>query len=216
MTMKTITKISENKRNSSRVSIYADDEFLLACDKELVYKRGLVKGMKIDTESLLEIAKEDTFIRAREAALRTLERTMKTEEEVENKLREKEFDEDTIQRVIALLKEYKLLDDVRYTELYLKEKLRSRGQKKAKFELLHKGVDKETLEQVLDDFKDSSIEEETCYKLAKKKYDQLVKREPDAFKLKSKLYTYLTGKGYEYELIGRTLRTILSQTEDEE
>lgn len=213
--MKTITKISENKKNSNRVSIYADEEFLLSCDKELIFKRGLVKGMKIDTDLLLEIAEEDTFIRARETALRSLERTMKTEEEIQKKLLEKEFDDDTIARVISLLKEYNLLNDARYAELYLKEKLRSRGQKKAKFELLHKGVDKEVLNEALDSLKDSSLEEETCFKLAKKKYDQLCKREQDPFKLKSKLYTFLAGKGYEYELISSTLRKILADSDEE-
>lgn len=213
--MKTITKISENMKNSNRVSIYADEEFLLSCDKELIFKRGLVKGMKIDTDLLLEIAKEDTFIRARETALRSLERTMKTEEEIQKKLLEKEFDDDTIARVISLLKEYNLLNDARYAELYLKEKLRSRGQKKAKFELLHKGVDKEVLNEALDSLKDSSLEEETCFKLAKKKYDQLCKREQDPFKLKSKLYTFLAGKGYEYELISSTLRKILADSDEE-
>lgn len=213
--MKTITKISENKKNKNRVSIYADEEFLLSCDKELVYKKSLVKGMQVDTESLLDIAKEDTFIRARETALRTLERTMKTEDEVVKKLREKEYDEDTIGRVLLLLKEYKLLDDERYAELYLKEKLRSRGQKKAKLELLQKGVDKEILSQVLDSLKDTNIEEETCLKLARKKYDQLSKRELEPFKVKTKLYTFLMGKGYDYDLIGSTLRKILHQEDTE-
>ena len=171
--------------------------------------------MKIDTDLLLEIAKEDTFIRARETALRSLERTMKTEEEVQKKLLEKEFDDDTITRVLSLLKEYNLLNDARYAELYLKEKLRSRGQKKAKYELLHKGVDKEVLNEALESLKDSSLEEDTCFKLAKKKYDQLNKREQDPFKLKSKLYTFLAGKGYEYDLISSTLRKILTEDEDE-
>jgi len=62
--MKTITKISENKKNSNRVSIYADEEFLLSCDKELIFKRGLVKGMKIDTVFFLEIGQEHTSIPA--------------------------------------------------------------------------------------------------------------------------------------------------------
>ena len=117
--------------------------------------------------------------------------------------------------MISLLKEYNLLNDARYAELYLKEKLRSRGQKKAKFELLHKGVDKEVLNEALDSLKDSSLEEETCFKLAKKKYDQLCKREQDPFKLKSKLYTFLAGKGYEYELISSTLRKILADSDEE-
>lgn len=213
--MKTITKITENIKNPARVSIYADDEFLLACDKELVFKRGLSKGMKIDPDLLLELAKEDTFIKAREMALRFLERTMKTEAEVVKKLEEKELDSETIERVLTLLKEYKLIDDARYTELYLKEKLRSRGLRKARFELQNKGVSKDTMELVLEKIKTSTIEEDVCYKLARKKYDQLAKREADSYKLKSKLYTFLVGKGYSYDLIGSVINRILASEEIE-
>jgi len=207
--MKTITQISENKKNTNRVSIYADDEFLLSCDKELIYRKSLKKGDVVDTDLLLELAREDEFIKGREAALRYIERSFKTVREVEDKLRDKDFTEETIIRVIHLLHEYKLLDDFKYAETFMKEKLRTRGIKKVRFELINKGIDKSVMDSVVESMSTAEVEEDSCLKLAEKKYDQLKKRESDTYKLKSKLYTFLSGKGYDYELISSTIRKVM-------
>ncbi|HSR04329.1 MAG TPA: recombination regulator RecX [Proteiniclasticum sp.] len=211
--MKTITQISENKKNKDRVSIFADDEFLLSCHKELIYKKSLKKGDKVDPNLLVELAKEDEYMKAKDAALRYIERSLKTIHEIEKKLREKEYSEETISRVIAFMDEYKLVDDDKYAEIFFKEKLRTRGVKKARFELSSKGIPKETMEKALETLSSSSVEEDSCLKLAEKKYAQLVKRETDPYKLKNKLYTFLMGKGYSYELINSTLAKIMENNE---
>ncbi|WP_312652990.1 recombination regulator RecX [Proteiniclasticum sp.] len=211
--MKTITQISENKKNPDRVSIFADDEFLLSCHKELVYKKSLKKGDKVDPELLLELAKEDEYIKAKDVALRHIELSIKTVKQVEDKLRDKEYSEETIERVIAFLHEYRLLDDLKYAQTFLKEKLRSRGIKKARFELQAKGISKENIELAMESVSTSSVEEDACLKIAQKKYDQLKKREQDEYKLKNKLYTFLAGKGFEYDLISSTLRKIMESDE---
>lgn len=211
--MKTITQISENKKNPNRVSIFADDEFLLSCHKELVYKKSLKKGDKVDPQLLLELAREDEYIKAKDAALRHIEMSIKTVRQVEDKLREKEYSEETIEMVIGFLHEYRLLDDLKYAQTFLKEKLRSRGIKKARFELQAKGISKENIELAMESVSTTSVEEDACLKIAQKKYDQLIKREQDEYKLKNKLYTFLAGKGFEYELISQTLRKVMENKE---
>lgn len=211
--MKTITQISENKKNKDRVSIFADDEFLLSCHKELIYKKSLKKGDKVDPNLLLELAKEDEYMKAKDTALRYIERSLKTIHEIEKKLRDKEYSEETISRVIAFMDEYNLVDDDKYAEIFFNEKLRTRGVKKARFELSSKGISKETMEKALETLSSSSVEEDSCLKLAEKKYAQLVKRETDPYKLKNKLYTFLMGKGYSYELINSTLGKIMKNNE---
>ncbi len=59
----------------------------------------------------------------------------------------------------------------------------------------------------------TSVEEDACLKIAEKKYQQLRNREQDEYKLKNKLYTFLAGKGFEYELISSTLRKIMENDE---
>lgn len=52
-------------------------------------------------------------------------KTYKTEKELRDKLTEKGFEEDTIKRAIEFLKEYNLLNDEKYAEMYIKDRLRS-------------------------------------------------------------------------------------------
>ncbi|MFH5835946.1 recombination regulator RecX [Proteiniclasticum sp. C24MP] len=211
--MKTITQISENKKNKDRVSIFADDEFLLSCHKELIYKKSLKKGDKVDPELLLELAREDEYIKAKDTALRAIERSLKTVHEIETRLRDKEYTEETIRRVILFMEEYRLIDDYKYAETFFKEKLRTRGVKKARYELSGKGIPKDIMERALEALSTSTVEEDSCLKLAEKKYAQLIKRETDSYKLKNKLYTFLMGKGYDYELISSTLRKVMEDAE---
>jgi len=213
--MQTITQISENKKNKNRVSIFVNDEFVLSCDKELIYTKSLKKGQSVDVSTLRELAIEDDYLRARDTSFRFLEKTMKTEKQVRDRLLEKEFEPSTIDRVIVLLEEYNLLDDRHYVELFLKEKLRSRGIKKVTYELYNKGIKKEMLEEILEDFDTGSLEEESCQKLAEKKFSEIKKKEEDRYKQKSKLYSFLAGKGYGYEMINAVIRQVMDETSEE-
>lgn len=209
--MPKITQISENKKNKDRVSIYVEDQFVLACHKELIYKKGLKKDQEIDVELLKEIAQEDDYFKAKDTAFKFLEKNMKTENQLRDKLLEKEFEPFTIDLVVVLLKEYKLLDDHRYTQQFLAEKLRSRGLKKVTFELHQKGITKEVLQEVLDTMDTGSIEEESCFKVAEKKYREIQRKEVDRYKQKNKLYTFLAGKGYDYETINSVIRRVMDE-----
>ena len=213
--MQTITQISENKKNKNRVSIFVNDEFVLSCDKELIYTKSLKKGQSVDVSTLRELAIEDDYLRARDTSFRFLEKTMKTEKQVRDRLLEKEFEPSTIDRVIVLLEEYNLLDDRHYVELFLKEKLRSRGIKKVTYELYNKGINKEMLEEILEDFDTGSLEKESCQKLAEKKFSEIKKKEEDRYKQKSKLYAFLAGKGYGYEMINAVIRQVMDETSEE-
>lgn len=209
--MKKITEIRENKKNENRVSLFSDDVFLMACDKELIYKHQIKKGDPVDEDRLKELIAEDDYIKAREIGLRQLERSFKTEKQVKDKLVEKEFSLETINQVIEKLREYNLLDDKKYAEQFLKEKLRTRGIRKASYELVQKGVPKEIIAEMTAELDTASMQEESCLTHGKKKYDQLIRREQDKYKVKNKLFTYLSSKGYDFDLIKSCLSEIMEE-----
>ncbi len=211
--MKKITEIKENKKNENRVSIFSEGEFLVACDKELIYKHQMKVGDPVDENLLKELSLEDDYIKAREVGLRQLEHSFKTEKQVKDKLIQFEFTEETIERVIEKLREYNLLDDKKYAELFLKEKLRTRGLRKASYELAQKGIPKELISEMAMEMDTTNMEESSCMAHGKKKYDQLVKREKDEYKLKNKLFTYLSSKGYNFDLIKSCLSEIMGEEE---
>lgn len=211
--MTKITDIKINKNNKERVSIFVEGEFILACSDELVYRRSLKIGDKIDVKTLKEIAKEDEFIKAKNQAYKYLERTYKTEKEVKDNLIKKGYEEDIVDRVIPVLREYNLTDDYRYAEIFIKSKIRRNGMTKISYDLERKGISKEIISEaisntMIEDDSVKEVEENRCYDIALNKYAQLKRREDDSYKLKGKLFTFLAGRGYDFDLINSVIDKI--------
>ena len=202
-----ITSIEVQKRNVNRVNVYVDEAFTFACDAALIYKQGIQKDSVIDVEAIKEIVKEDEFIKCKNSALRTVEKTYKTEKELRDKLTEKGFEEDTIKRAIEFLKEYNLLNDEKYAEMYIKDRLRSQGRNKIKYALIRKGVSEDILLDKLSNI-DTEDENDTAFKLAEKKYNILKKKESDKYKLSQKLFRFLLSKGYDYDCCNSIVRRL--------
>lgn len=202
-----ITSIEVQKRNTNRVNVYVDEVFTFACDAELIYKQGIQKGSLIDVESIKESVKEDEFIKCKNSALRTVEKTYKTEKELKDKLKERGFEEDTIKRTLDFLKEYNLLNDEKYAEMYIKDRLRTQGRNKIKYALIRKGISEEVLLDKLSNI-DQEDENDTAFKLAEKKYNMLKKKESDKYKLSQKLFRFLLSKGYDYDCCNSVVRRL--------
>ncbi len=173
-----ITNIEVQKRNKNRVNIYIDEEYRFSCDSEIVYKYNLSKGQNIQLKDLEEIIDEDNYLKAKAAAFRIIERSYKTEKQIEDKLLLKGFDKDIVERIKKLLKEYDFMNDAKYVQAFIKDNIKSQGNKK---------IHKEDME-------------EYATNLAEKKYRTLSKRESDPWKLSNKLISFLLSKGYDYEM----------------
>ena len=95
-----ITKIEVQKRNKDRVNVYIDNNYAFSVNNELVYKEGLKVNLEVDEEKILSIAKEENKLKCKETALRIIERSYKTEKEMEERLIEKGYDLESIAIVI--------------------------------------------------------------------------------------------------------------------
>lgn len=202
-----ITSIEVQKKNQNRVNIYIDNEYTFACHAELVYKYGIQKDAVIDVEAISAVVKEDEFIKCKNSALRTVEKSYKTEKELMNKLKERGFEEDTINRTLNFLREYNLIDDEKYAEMYIKDRLRIQGRNKIKYALIRKGINEDILLEKLANI-DSENEDDTAFKLAEKRYNILKKRECDKYKLSQKLFRFLLSKGYDYDCCNKVVRKL--------
>ncbi|NLL31030.1 MAG: recombination regulator RecX [Clostridiales bacterium] len=208
--MNIITKIEEQKRNKDRVNIYIDDEYAFSLSREVLIKEGIKLKEKVDIEKIKKAAKEDNYMKCKSAALRIIERTHKTEKEIRERLLKREYDIETINRTISFLKEYNLLNDENYAKMYIKDKSKSQGKKKIKYDLLRKGLDDNLIEKEIAKI-DSDEEEDIAYNLANKKYNILRKRENDNYKLSQKLYRFILSKGYSYDIASKVIKKLLKQ-----
>lgn len=207
--MAKITKIEVQKMNKERVNLFLDEEYAFSLSMELVYKEGLKKNQEVDSKRLEFLAEEESIIRCKNSALKTIERNFKTEKEVIEKLREKGYGDKAINKSIQFLKEYNFINDMNYAKAYINDKLNSFGSQKIKYTLIQKGISKEILEEALADLNKDN-ERKTAFNLAKKKLDIIRKRENDSYKISGKLYRYLTSKGYGYDIVNEVVKELTS------
>jgi len=210
-----ITKIEVQKKNKERVNIYINDSYSFSCSAELVYNCQLKVGKAAEIKELEKVIEEDNFIGCKNAALRAIERTYKTEKEIADKLLAKEYDEKTIARTLEFLKAYNFVDDNKYAAAYIKEKIRSQGKNKIKFSLIRKGVPEAIIVDRLSEI-NRDREEDTALVLAEKKYNILVKNEGDYRKIYKKLGDYLIRLGYDSEIVKDILNKVVKEEKNED
>ncbi|WP_032121539.1 recombination regulator RecX [Clostridium amazonitimonense] len=208
-----ITSIEIQSRNKDRVNIFVDGEFAIACFAEIVYRKNLKKGDKIDISQLNEISLKEEYSKAKNYALRLVEKGYKPEKNVVDKLLQRGYSKDTINEVIIFLKEYSLIDDKRYAEAYVKEKSNSQGKNKIRYALLNKGIDKNIIENAIENLYDEEMGENIAEKVAIKKYNAIIQRENDKYKIKMKLYRFLIGKGYSMDCSKSVVDKVLQENE---
>lgn len=211
---KKITKIEIQKKNKNRVNVFLDEEFAFSCSAELIYYHNLKKNEKINIELFKEIIREDNYLKAKNSALRVIEKSYKTEREMFEKLVGLGYDEKTSARVIKFLKEYSFVNDNKYADMFIRDKSLSWGKNKIKYTLLKKGVSEEIVENGLEKIT-YDMEVMSATKLVEKRYNTIIKSENNMYKVYKKLGDYLASRGYEYIIINNVLnKQIKVDTED--
>ena len=154
----------------------------------------------------------DAYEKAKNYAYRLLGYRARSEKELRSKISKKGYNQRIIGSVITQLKHEGLVDDEKFTMLWIKTRLEhnARSLLAIKHELMLRGVDKRTAEDLLDDFKSGFNEEEVVKKLL---YDRMrTVRGLDMEKAKQRLYSFLKRRGFSSQIILKTLRNVLDET----
>ncbi|NLB32141.1 MAG: recombination regulator RecX [Tissierellia bacterium] len=211
--MKKITKVEYQKKNKDRFNIYLDDEYAFAIDINIFIKYSLKKGLLLDDELISDILKSEERISVYNYGISLLSRAAKSEYELRLKMQDKGFDSHLIDNAINTLKEQKYLDDERYCEMFINDKINisKHGVRKIKEALYYKGIDKEIIEEKIRKVSQED-EEERAINLGKKKLFNI--KEEDTRKKYIKLSNYLIGKGFEFDVVKRTVSKLLNSWDD--
>lgn len=205
-----ITKIEVQKRNKERVNIFIDEEFAFALSAELVYKEGIKTGDILDVDKFTKISKEESYLKCKNSALRIIERACKSEKEIKEKLALKGYDNESIESTMEFLREYNFVNDENYAKMYVKDKIKNQGQNKIKYALIKKGIDEEYINEEMANI-DNDEQMEMGYEIGLKKYNLLLKRESDKYKVSQKLYRFLISKGYGYDIVSSLVKKITKE-----
>jgi regulatory protein len=201
-----VTKIEVQKRNRKRRSVFIDGEFAFGLDEEVLYKSGLKKGEGLTEQRIKEITDEERKKEANEAALRFLSFRRRTEKQVREKLKKKEFDEKSIDATIDKLKEFDLINDLEFAASWVRDRLafKPRGKKLLRQELWKKGIGKDIIERVTDDL--CRAEDKAALELVERIRKRYKNLEPKV--AKRRMYSLLLRRGFSYE----TTKKALSQS----
>lgn len=203
-----ITRMEYGKRNKKRVNIYINDEFAFSCDEEIVFKYKLEKDKEIDLQYLNEVINEDNYVKAKTSALKSIEKAHKTEKDIIDKLEKAEFNNEIIERVLEFLKGYDFIDDERFCDMFINDKIKKFGKNKIKFDLIKKGIDKKLIEAKLHKV-DINLEIDTAKNLAEKKLKEINKKYGKRI-VYNKVGSYLATKGYSFDIINEVLPLIIN------
>jgi regulatory protein len=144
-----------------------------------------------------------------DAAYRYLSYRPRSEAEIRHRLHQRGFADETAEKAIAKLKEQNLSDDFAFAQFWKDNRLsfRPKSKRLIKKELRDKKVALEIIEQVIEDIDDEKI----AYKLGSSRLPALANLDyPDFYR---RLSSYLTYRGFSYEVIKRTVALVWQEKE---
>ena len=110
--------------------------------------------------------------------------------------------------IVDFLVEHKFVDDRRYTEAYVKDKLRFNkwGRVKIAYMLRAQNIDRSIVMDVLSEIDETTYNEILTDEL-QKKYKGLA---GNKFEIKGKLFRFATGRGFEPEIVNEAISKLIN------
>jgi len=204
------------KKGKSDVTIYFDNDSVLFLAVEVFLKSGLKKGDDISEDRFSLLIEQNKLFHTKQKAFRLLGRRQHSTSELRRKLWNRDYEQKLIDEVIEDLKKKGYLNDKEFIRAFVAEKSKSKNWsiKKIRSELIKSGLAAKLIDEILNK-EPNHLDSENAMKLAKKKYEILVKRNLEPKELRNKLSAYLFSKGFDYDLIKEICSKIMrSETEE--
>lgn len=150
---------------------------------------------------------------AKNYALRLIKIRLRSEKEIRDKLKTKEYSLQVIEEVVDFLKKINLLDDGLFAKLWVESRIkRPLGLARLKYELKLKGIDKGIIEEAINRVKENYDEETVIGDVVRNKVKRM--KGLPAEKIKARLFGFLLRKGYSRDLVFDALKKYGASSED--
>ncbi len=195
-----ISKITPQKRNRKRCSIFIDGEYRFGITKELLLKYDINEDDEITEDEIHNLLFLEEKEKIRNRAYRLLSYRDRSSREMRERLIHAGFDADLVDDVVRGLLADDTLNDERFAQAFLRDytAVRPKGNRFISRELVKKGIAKETIESVLK----TRDERELLRHFIQKKLKQF---DPRDFKDRQKIIRRLLHHGFTPELVYEAL-----------
>lgn len=147
---------------------------------------------------------------AKNYALRLIKIRLRSEKEIRDKFKTKEYSPQVIEEAVDFLKKINLLDDRLFAKLWVESRIkRPLGLARLKYELKLKGIDKAIIEEAINRVKENYDERAVIGDVVRNKIKRM--KGLPAEKIKTRLYGFLLRKGYPRESVFDALKNLARQ-----
>ncbi len=187
----------------TRYRIEIEGQFAFVLSKSELSHYQLAEGAEID-ESRYRLIMEETIIRrAKKKALDLLNVMDRTEGELRQKLAESSFPAEAVDAAVAYVKSFGYINDERYVRLFIENRKGKRSRKEICAGLVQKGIERENIEQAMEEYYGKDAAVEAVMALLLKKHYRPGEEDPAAVR---KMMAYLGRKGFSYDEIRRGMQ----------
>lgn len=169
---------------------------------------NLTKGKKLTSLELEKLQEFNSFNLNYSKALNFISYRIRTKKEIYDKLIKDNVAENTIEIILQKLESLGYINDEKFAKSYFESKTRINNwsNRRIEYELKAKGIDQDIINNFSNEFKD--LEFENAMSISQKKLPQWEKKY-QGFKLKNKIYTFLSSKGFDYNTIEKVLGELI-------
>lgn len=213
--MPIITDIVPQQKNKTRSSIYVDGIFFAGASNFVIRTYRLHIGKDVQKGELDLVLFEDSVEKAKGYVIDYhLNKSMHM---IRNKLKEKDYEERVIMRVIEFLETYQIIDDREYAKKKSKDlsNLSKKGPRVIAQTLRKNGISDENIEAALAGIKD---EEQllAAEKALRGKVASYQRKAKNPYEFKQKCYAFLMGRGFTGDIIQTALENIEMEEESDD
>ena len=153
-----ITAIEERKKSMS--ALFIDGEYAVSIDTVTLISSGKKVGSEISDAELYDLIENSNISRAKEKALYLIEYRQRSRKEIEDKLIPL-FGEKASEAAIERLEQLGLVDDESFAREYARSiiEVKKLSGKRALFELVKKGIDKDLAEEILEEYEVDTVQQ---------------------------------------------------------
>ncbi len=197
---------------NGKIRVNEDIEFILPPEK--IYELGMTTGKHLTETVIAECREYSDAFQAFHYACERLAARILFVFEMRQVLKRKKFSPAAIDSAISQLKGKKYLDDRVASEAYVRAVLSRKpsGLMALKQALFEKGVDRDIVDDVLEQTKAAVDFKELARRAARKKLKTLERF--DSARQKQKLFQFLNARGFDFETIGGIVRELVPREDD--
>lgn len=194
-----ITAIKQQIKRQDRYSLFVDEKYAFSLSEGALLDQGIRIGQEITDQELQAFRHASKLDKAYNLALAYVARRMRSEWELRDYLKRKEYDEETSDYIVNRLAGYGYVDDLKFARSWVNNRrlLKSMSRRRIMQELRAKRVSDEVTRAVMDD--DETTDLQTLRSLV------LQKRRQSRYRDTTKLMQYLARQGYGYDDIKTAL-----------